>query len=159
MASVRFACRGRLPARGEHQLLRGAGVAEDVNEGRAYDETELHAAHRDRFWVARPSSRCPRGRRSPGPSSLGRRAAATPRRTGAARNQKSVVITSDLIRQEQPHMCWRCSCEVARRAAYACGLSACTRPSRARMKVPRRSGIRCLPPISGANNIQYNGNS
>ena len=28
-------------------------MTEDVNEGRAYDKTEQHAAHRDRFWIAR----------------------------------------------------------------------------------------------------------
>jgi len=96
--------------------------------------SKLCAAHRDRFWVARPSSRCPRGRRSPGPSSLGRRAAATPRRTGAARTQKSVVITTNLFSARHRHTYGPRRAGVSRRAAYACGLSACTRPSRARMK-------------------------
>ena len=31
-------------------------MREDVNEGRAYDETELHAANRDRYRIARPST-------------------------------------------------------------------------------------------------------
>ena len=93
------------------------------------------AAHRDRFWIARPSSRCPRGRRSPEPSSLGRRAGrTTPRRTSAARTQKSVVITRNLFSRPHRHSYGPRGAGVSRRAAYACGLSACTGPSRARMK-------------------------
>ena len=60
--------------------------------------------------------------------------AATPRRTGAARTQKSVVITTNLFSRPHRHSYGPRGAGVSRRAAYACGLSACTRPSRARMK-------------------------
>ena len=60
--------------------------------------------------------------------------AATPRRTSAARNQKSVVITTNLFSRPHRHTYGPRGAGVSRRAAYACGLSACTRPSRARMK-------------------------
>ena len=60
--------------------------------------------------------------------------AATPRRTSAARTQKSVVITTNLFSRPHRHSYGPRGAGVSRRAAYACGLSACTRPSRARMK-------------------------
>ena len=60
--------------------------------------------------------------------------AATPRRTGAAVYQKSEVITTNLISARHRHTYGPRRAGVSRRAAYACGLSACTGPSRARMK-------------------------
>ena len=60
--------------------------------------------------------------------------AATPRRTGAAVYQKSKVITTNLFSARHRHTYGPRRAGVSRRAAYACGLSASPRPSRARMK-------------------------
>ena len=71
--------------------------------------------------------------------------AATPRRTGAAVYQKSKVITTNLFSARHRHTYGPRRAGVSRRAAYACGLSASPRPSRARMKSSQASGIRCGP--------------
>ena len=72
--------------------------------------------------------------------------AATPRRTGAARTQKSVVITTNLFSRPHRHSYGPRGAGVSRRAAYACGLSACTRPSRARMKSAEKIRDFVCPP-------------
>ena len=72
--------------------------------------------------------------------------AATPRRTSAARTQKSVVITTNLFSARHRHRYGPRRAGVSRRAAYACGLSACTRPSRARMKSAEKNPGIVAPP-------------
>ena len=73
-------------------------MREDVNEGRAYDETELQPTEIDSgSLVRRAGARAAVGHLDHHHSDG--ELAATPRRTGAVRNQKKtvVVITSDLL--------------------------------------------------------------